>query len=84
MARRLPDSHIVSMLLNALAHKGSSFPRLNFFFLFMYFERERDRERENSSKGRAERGGERILSRLRTVSVEPSVGLEPTSRKIMT
>ena len=34
--------------------------------------------------GEAEREGDRILSRLRTVSAEPDAGLELTNHEIMT
>ena len=51
---------------------------LEFYFilnvLFIYFERERGRERE----------GERIPSKLHTVSAEPSVGLNLMNCEIMT
>ena len=49
-----------------------------FFKNFIYFERERERERERENKqGRgAERGGERIPSRLCTISVELDMGLK--------
>ena len=46
-----------------------------FFFLF---------ERQSVGRGGAEREGERIPSRLRIVSAEPDVGLEPTNCEIMT
>ena len=46
--------------------------------------RERERERERASRERAEREGDRIPSRLHTVSREPDVGLEPTNCDIMT
>ena len=36
------------------------------------------------SRGRAERGGERILSRLRALSTEPDVGLQLMNDEIMT
>ena len=46
--------------------------------MFIYlFERERDRER--TSRGGAERAGERIASSHRTVSAEPDVGISPTT-----
>ena len=45
---------------------------------------ERERERERTSRGGAERGRQRILSRLCAVSTEPDVGLEPTNREMMT
>ena len=35
-------------------------------------------------EGERERGRERIPSRLHTVSVEPDMGLKPTSQEIMT
>ena len=63
--------------------QGSSVARDSFFCflsLFIYFEREGERERERepacTSGGGAEREGERILSRLLAVSLEPDVGLE--------
>ena len=42
------------------------------------------RQRANTSREGAERGRERIPSRLCTVNTEPDVGLEPTSREIVT
>ena len=48
--------------------------KMNFFFKFIYFERKR------VQVGReAEREGERIPSRLHTVSMEPNAGLNPTN-----
>ena len=47
----------------------------------------RDRERQSVSRGGAEREGDtesEAGSRLRAVSTEPDVGLEPTNREIMT
>ena len=46
--------------------------------LFVYFERERDRERRRERMGGvgAEREGERIPSRLHTISTMPSMGLD--------
>ena len=52
----------------------------NLFFLSLFILRERDRER----KGQRERGGERIPSRLHTVSTEPKAGLELMNHEIMT
>ena len=52
-------------------------------YLFI-FERQRERERERESRGGAERGGERIPSRLCTVSSEADAGLEPMDCEIMT
>ena len=65
------------------------------FSLFIYYEKEREntsrrgekgreRETESASKGRAEREGERIPSRLHAVSTEPNMGLDPTNCEIMT
>ena len=55
------------------------FPFLN---IFIYFESERARR---WGRGRErERGREGIASRLRTVSVEPEVGLELTNRESVT
>ena len=51
-------------------------------FIYLFWEREREREREN--RGGAGREGERIPSRLHTVSTEPNVGLELTNCEIMT
>ena len=39
--------------------------------------------RAHASRGGAEREGERIPSRLCTVSVEPDAGLDPTTHEIM-
>ena len=50
----------------------------NDIFQFIYFERERA-----VGKGR-ERGRQRILSRLRTVSVKPDAGLNLMNCKMMT
>ena len=47
-------------------------------FLFIYFERERVR------RGGAEREGERIPSRLHTVSAKPDAGLKLENRELMT
>ena len=43
-----------------------------------------DRDRECVSRGEAERGGQRIWSRLYTDSREPDVGLKPMNHEIMT
>ena len=51
-------------------------PPVFFFFLILLILR----ESLGVSRAGAEREGERISSRLRTVSTEPSVGLEPTKR----
>ena len=50
------------------------------------FERERDRVRVRActGRGRAERGGEKIPSRLCADSREPDVGLKLKKREIMT
>ena len=56
-------------------------------FIFVYFwerERESARTRAHTSGGGAEREGDRIPSRLRTVSAEPYVGLELMNHEIMT
>ena len=42
------------------------------------------RERESESRGGAKRQGERIPSRLPTVSMEPYTGLKLTNLEIMT
>ena len=47
----------------------------------------REKETEHESRGGAEREGDtesEAGSRLRAVSTEPNVGLEPTDREIMT
>ena len=52
------------------------------FLKFIYFERERECA---CAQGGAERERrERIPSRLRTVSMEPDVGLDLTNHEIMT
>ena len=53
---------------------------------FVYFLRERERARmsERTIRRGTERGKERILSRLRAASTEPSVGHELTNHEIMT
>ena len=48
-----------------------------FLSLFIYFEREHMQACMN--RGGAEREGERILSRLHAVSVDPAVGLDLTN-----
>ena len=72
-----------------LARKGGVLLRFQppphpFFFFFLkftiYFERERERKRD---AGGAVREGERIPSRLRTISREPDLGLELTTCEIM-
>ena len=56
-----------------------------FWFIF---ERERkskqEQERARKSRGEAEKGRERIPSRLHTVSVKPDAGLGPLNHEIMT
>ena len=47
-------------------------------------ERERERERESESRGGAERGRQRIPSRLHAISTEPNAGLNLKNRRIMT
>ena len=54
----------------------------NFFNVYLFL-----RERQSTSRGGAEREGDtesKAWSRLRAVSTEPNVGLEPTNREIMT
>ena len=56
----------------------------NFFCAFIF---EREKERQSVSGGGAEKGGDtesEAGSRLRAVSTEPDVGLEPTSLEVMT
>ena len=43
----------------------------------------RERERDQAGEGQRERERERIPSRLCTVSVKPSVGLELTNHELM-
>ena len=50
---------------------------LKFFFYFF-------REKERTSRGGAERQGERIPSRLPSVSAEHDTGLNLTNREIIT
>ena len=45
---------------------------------------ERQRKYEAGRGREREREGDRIPSRLHTVSAEPNVGLEPTNREIIT
>ena len=56
--------------------------------MFSYFERGREGERERArehKQGKGERKRiDRIPSRLRDVSAEPGVGLEPTNCEITT
>ena len=59
---------------------SQSFYFSNFSFLRFIFERERER----ASRGRTEREGERIPSRLCTASTEPDVGLELMNHEVMT
>ena len=59
------------------------FPNSSFFFLvflssFIYF------EGETASGGRAERGRQRVQSRLLAISAESDVRLEPRNHDIMT
>ena len=56
------------------------------FFLMFSFEKEREREtvRVHARWRGRERGGQRIPSGFCADSREPDVGLEPTSREIMT
>ena len=51
-------------------------------FKFIYFESECGGGTER--EGQRQREGERIPSRLHTVSTEPDAGLELTNREIMT
>ena len=55
-----------------------------FFNIYLFL---RDRERQTMSRGEAGREGDTESegdSRLRAVSTEPDVGLEPTHREFMT
>ena len=70
---------------------GSGNDTYNIFkntFNIYFCVRERKREtrdgEENVRRGGAERGGQRIRSRLCADSREPDVGLEPTNYEIMT
>ena len=49
-----------------------------------YFERERESTHASGGGAERERGRERIPSRLRAVSREPDVGLDPVNCEIMT
>ena len=56
-------------------------------FFNVFFLRERETDRQNASGGGAEREGDtesKAGSRLRAVSTEPDLGLEPTSCEVMT
>ena len=52
-----------------------------FLSLFIYFERDSEQGRGREAVGV---GGERVPSRLLTVSAEPAVGLELTNRQTVT
>ena len=54
------------------------------FFNVYFRERETKRETKREQGWSKERGRHRIQSRLRTASIEPDAGLEPTNHKIMT
>ena len=67
-------------LISDIKEKFSFFKSLHFFLCLLYFrERERERERENAhvSGGWAE--GERESQAGSRLSVEPEVGLDPTT-----
>ena len=51
--------------------------------MFIHFEKDRETERENE-QGRVRERGERIPSRLHTVSTEPNAGLDLKNCEIMT
>ena len=54
-------------------------------FFFLMFISKRDRDRDRAGDGQREGDTEsKAGSRLRTVSTEPNVGLEPTNHEIMT
>ena len=53
-------------------------------FLSLFILKKRESEHVCTSWGRPKREGERILSRLCSVNIEPNVGLEPTNHEIMT
>ena len=67
------------ILVSALLFKSIVF----FLSLFMYFESKRERVWAHTWGG-AERGRDRIPSRLFAISAEPEVGLELTNREIVT
>ena len=60
--------------------------RVLFFFFYksLFILREGERVCVCMSRGGAERGRQRIQSRLHTISAKPDVGLEPTNHEIMT
>ena len=83
-SQKLSKSWLSSTCTAASIRTG--FRKLFFKVLFVYsWERARERERERERTSRRGRGaeGERIPSRLRAVSAEPDMGLEPTNREIM-
>ena len=53
-------------------------------FILFTFERGREAVSESTRRGGAERGRERIPSRLHTVRAEPRAGLGPTNHEITT
>ena len=57
--------------------------RNKFFFFFLFFFLGERKLQWGRARVR-EREGERIPSRLRPASTEPTVGLEPTNHEIMT
>ena len=57
---------------------------LKLLFLIVYVFILRERERARTSKGGAEREGDRIQSRFHAVSSEPDPGLELVNHEIMT
>ena len=77
-----PENHIFfqKMLSNPCWHS------FFFFIKFIYLERRGEGEREymHASRGEAEEGRERILSRLHAASTDPDAELKLTNREIMT
>ena len=81
-SQKLSKSWLSSTCTAASIRTG--FRKLFFNVLFVYsWERASERERERTSRRGRGAEGERIPSRLRAVSAEPDMGLEPTNREIM-
>ena len=84
---RLPSFHnwgYRSSLLAGFLASALSFLFFKFLNIYLFL---REKERESTSGRGAEREGDTASeagSRLRAVSTEPDVGLEPTNHEIMT
>ena len=78
----VPDTFTDAFIWASTLYGGFLFCK----FIYLFWERERERERARTSEeGRGrKRGRGRIPSRLRAVSTEPSMGLDPMNHEIMT